>query len=186
MEQHMKKQLLGAAGILAAGLIAGSALSLNAAANAADTTSTPSSSSSSSTPAPAAPKFDGTKPDIFSATPVRADEKAVAADVAAILTSAAEAKEPGATVIRVETDGDGAAYEVHMKKADGSVVTVKFDANYNITSTEDGFGPGPKGAHGPDGHGFGGHGDNDGDGPQGGFKLPSTGSTPGTNGSTNG
>lgn len=181
----MKKQVLGAAGILAVGLVAGSALSINA-ANAADNNTTSSSSSSSSngsssTSTPSAPttapnfgSTDRNAPDMFSATPVRSDEKAVSADVAAKLTAAALAKYSGATVIRAETDGDGAAYEVHLKKADGSVVTVKFDSSYNITSTEDGFGAGPNGAHG-------GPGDHDGDGPAAG-QTPTTSNGSTTNG----
>lgn len=178
----MKKKVLGAAGILAAGLIAGSAFSITTGANAADTTPTPSASSSTSTPS-TAPSFGaGDQKDPFSATPIRDDEKAVTGDALAKLTAAAEAKVPGATVIRVETDGDGSAFEAHMKKADGSVVTVKFDSSYNVTGTEDGFGPGPKGGHGPGGPR--GHGDNDGDGPQGGWQAPSTGTTSGTTSGT--
>jgi uncharacterized membrane protein YkoI len=55
-------------------------------------------------------------------------------------TAAAEAAVPGATAERAETDAEGAAYEVHMTKADGSVVTVKLDASFNVTSTIDGMG----------------------------------------------
>ena len=55
-------------------------------------------------------------------------------------TAAAEAAVPGATAERAETDAEGAAYEVHMAKADGSVVTVKLDASFNVTSTIDGMG----------------------------------------------
>ena len=51
------------------------------------------------------------------------------------VTAAAEAAVPGATVVRVETDSDGAAYEAHMQKADGSYITVKFDSNFKVTST---------------------------------------------------
>lgn len=54
-------------------------------------------------------------------------------------TTAATAAESGATVVRAETDADGATYEVHMKKSDGSMVTVKLDANYKVTSTENGM-----------------------------------------------
>jgi uncharacterized membrane protein YkoI len=57
-------------------------------------------------------------------------------------TAAATAAVPGATIIRVESDSGGSAYEAHMKKADGTTVTVKFDASLNVTSTEDGFGAG--------------------------------------------
>lgn len=162
----MKKQLLGAASILAVGLIAGSAISLNA-ANAADNTTTTTAPSTTTTADP--------KPDLFSATPVRDDEKAVSADIESQLSAAALAEVPGATIIRVETDADGATYEVHMKKADGSVVTVLFDADLKVTSTEQGFGKGPQGGHGP----HGGPGDHDGD--ANGFHLPTTPSTTGTN-----
>ena len=41
----------------------------------------------------------------------------------------------GATAQRVETDAEGAAYEVHMTKADGGVVTVKLDSSFKVTST---------------------------------------------------
>ncbi|MCU1370279.1 MAG: hypothetical protein JWO77_1473 [Ilumatobacteraceae bacterium] len=56
---------------------------------------------------------------------------------------------PGATVVRSETDAEGAAFEVHLKKADGSAVTVKLDANFAVTATEEGHGPGKGGGHGP-------------------------------------
>jgi len=55
-------------------------------------------------------------------------------------TAAAQAAVPGATVQRAETDAEGAAYEVHMTKADGSIVTVKLDSNFNVTETIDGMG----------------------------------------------
>jgi hypothetical protein len=50
---------------------------------------------------------------------------------------------PGATIDRVETDADGAAYEAHVTKSDGTRATVKFDKDFNVTATEDGMG-GPK------------------------------------------
>jgi hypothetical protein len=59
--------------------------------------------------------------------------------------AAAKAAVPGATIIRVETDSGGAAYEAHMKKADGSYVTVKMDKNFKVTSVQEGFGAGPAG-----------------------------------------
>jgi hypothetical protein len=34
---------------------------------------------------------------------------------------------PGGTVYRVETDSGDGTYEAHMSKADGTLVTVKFD-----------------------------------------------------------
>jgi len=58
---------------------------------------------------------------------------------AAKAEAAAKAAVPGATVVRAETDAQGAAYEVHMKKTDGTYVTVKLDANFTVTATDAGF-----------------------------------------------
>jgi hypothetical protein len=41
-------------------------------------------------------------------------------------------------VQRVETDAEGARYEAHMTQSDGSMVTVKLDANFKVTAVEDG------------------------------------------------
>ncbi len=59
-------------------------------------------------------------------------------DNASKATTAALAAVPGGTVERVETDAEGAVYEAHMVKSDGSYVTVKFDANFNVTNIEQG------------------------------------------------
>jgi uncharacterized membrane protein YkoI len=56
-------------------------------------------------------------------------------------------KVPGATVLRVETDAQGSAYEAHLRKSDGSEVTVKVDKQFNATAVENGFGAGPPGSH---------------------------------------
>jgi len=58
---------------------------------------------------------------------------------------------PGGTVYRVETDADGATYEAHMTKADGTHVTVKFDKNFMVTSIQDGMGAGGPGGPGRSG-----------------------------------
>lgn len=134
----MNKKIIGAAGLLTAGVLAGSFMSI-AGANAADTTST-TSSSSSSTAAPSAPTFKAHTP-----------EEAVTGDLATTLSDLAKAKVAGATVDRVEKDSDGVAtYEVHMTKTDGTHVTVNFDANNNITSvdTMPAGGPGGPGGFG--------------------------------------
>ncbi|MFN8017570.1 MAG: hypothetical protein U0P45_05555 [Acidimicrobiales bacterium] len=52
--------------------------------------------------------------------------------------AAAKARVEGATVQRSETDAEGAAYEVHLQKSDGSLVTVKLDSSFNVTSVADG------------------------------------------------
>ena len=54
--------------------------------------------------------------------------------------AAAEAAVPGATAQRAETDAEGATYEVHMTKSDGSVVTVKLDSSFKVTDTINGMG----------------------------------------------
>ena len=53
------------------------------------------------------------------------------------MTAAAEAKVPGGTVVRVETDADGhAKYEAHMTKADGTPVTVYVDESFAVVGVE--------------------------------------------------
>jgi hypothetical protein len=69
-------------------------------------------------------------------------------DLATKAEAAALKAVPGATIIRVETDSNGGTYEAHLKKADGSFVTVQFDADFNVTSTDSGFGGGPGGGGG--------------------------------------
>jgi len=145
-----RRGLLVGGGLLATGAVAGAIIGGTVLSSAATTTpSAPSSSSSSEAPgANRAPGANAPAPNKQS-TPVRTDEKAVSADVAAKLKAAALKAVPGGTVYRVETDGDGDAYEAHMTKADGSLVTVKFDKNYAVTGVEDGMGAGgPGGGHG--------------------------------------
>jgi hypothetical protein len=131
-----RSKVPAAVGLLAAGVIAGGVVASTVSASAADNgNSTGSSSTSSSTPAAAA-----TPPaNNFSSTPVRNDESSVSASLAATLKQKAEAK-TGGTVYRVETDSGDAAYEAHVKKSDGTLVTVKFDKNGNITAVEAGMG----------------------------------------------
>lgn len=118
--------LLGA-GLMAGGVLAGSQL-----AQAADG----SSSSSASGAAVVAPADMTHGPGERLLTGTTADK----------VTAAALDAVPGGTIIRVETDSDGSAYEAHVQKADGSDVTVKLDANFNVTDTVDGFGGGGPGA----------------------------------------
>jgi hypothetical protein len=70
-------------------------------------------------------------------------EELLTGDTASKAKAAALAAVPGASVDRVENDAEGATYEAHLTKSDGSHVTVKLDANFKVTSTESG----------PDGHG---------------------------------
>lgn len=161
-----KKTILGSAGLVVAGVLAGSIVSMAGIANAADAAGSVTANSStvttSNTPAPsfgdpagqpAAKGAPNASFDPGGADSIRPDEKTVTGSDADKLKAAAEAKVAGATAFRVETDGDGAAYEVHMKKADGSLVTVKFDKDFNVTSVEEGMGAGGHGGHGPHGPG---------------------------------
>ena len=138
----VKVALIGAG--LAAGAIGATALGASAATNGSGSTPTYYSSAPTGAPsgAPTGAPGDhqGRAGGPGGAAPVRTDEKAVSADIAAKLKAAALAKVPGATVIRVETDSGDATYEAHMKKSDGSLVTVKFDKNLAVTAVEDGMG----------------------------------------------
>jgi uncharacterized membrane protein YkoI len=88
----------------------------------------------------------------------RSDETPLTGDTLTQAQAAALAQVGSdATVIRAETDADGnAKYEVHVKKADGTMVTVYLDESFNVVKTEEGH---AGGRHG------GGERDCDGDGP---------------------
>lgn len=78
--------------------------------------------------------------------PMRSDEKLLTGDVAAKVTAAARAKEPTATIQRVETDSDG-VYEAHMVRTDGTQIIVQVDKSYAVTAVQ------LMGADGPGGEG---------------------------------
>lgn len=83
----------------------------------------------------------GTRPEAAKGGHVGANgskEELLTGDTATKVTAAAVAAVPGGTVQRVENDAEGATYEAHMSKADGSDVTVKLDANFTVTSTDAG------------------------------------------------
>jgi pyruvate/2-oxoglutarate dehydrogenase complex dihydrolipoamide acyltransferase (E2) component len=67
----------------------------------------------------------------------RSDETLLTGDALAKVKAIAEAKVPGGTIVRIETDADGnATYEAHMTKADGSPVTVYVDSNFAFVSVK--------------------------------------------------
>jgi hypothetical protein len=78
---------------------------------------------------------------------MRSDEKLLTGDTAAKVTAAAKAKEPTATIERVETDSDG-VYEAHMVRTDGTHITVQVDASFTVTNVQEGGTGGPGGGHG--------------------------------------
>lgn len=117
-------------GLLAGGIIAGTQVA------GAETSS---SSSTSVADAPAHGDVDG-DPATMEHGP---DETLLTGDTAQRVEDAALEEVPGATVIRVETDAHGDAYEAHLQEEDGSYVTVKLDEDFDVTGTEEGFGGGP-------------------------------------------
>ncbi len=142
----MKKTTILSAG---AGLVAAAAIGITGAA-LANAASAPTPSASGTT-AQGAPDRPGGAPmgngNTDPTKPMRSDEKLLSGDVAAKVTAAAKAKEPGATIQRVETDSDG-VYEAHLVRADGTHVTVQIDKAYAVTNVlvEGQGGPGgPKG-----------------------------------------
>ena len=136
----------------AAGLAAAAGIALTGASLASADTSTPAASTSaysSSGPAageaPVAPNGN-TDPS----KPVGSDETLLTGDVAARVTAAAKAKEPTATIERVETDSDG-VYEAHMVRTDGTHIIVQVDKTYAVTAVQEGGaggGPGRPGGQG--------------------------------------
>ena len=110
-------------------------------ASAQTSTTTPAAST------PAAPTRDPSQGGHVGTNGTK--EELLTGDTKAKAEAAAKAAVPDATVQRSETDAEGAAYEVHMQKTDGTCVTVKLDKDFKVTATETG-GPG-----GP-GHGRGG------------------------------
>lgn len=131
MERSTRRRVGWAAGLVAAGALGGGILMATVPA-VADPSTSPSTSSSSSASAPSGerPAGGGQRSDETVLTGTDA-EKAKAAALKAV---------PGGTVDKVETDADGAAYEAHMTKSDGSKVTVKFDKNFTVTAVQDGMG----------------------------------------------
>ncbi len=127
-------------GLVAAGGIGGAVLAGTLSASAASDSSTSSTQVAAYGQAAAPP--NGGPAGARSANPFRSDEKAVSSDVAAKLKAAALKAVPGGTVYRVETDAGDGAYEAHMTRADGSLVTVKFDKNLAVTKVETGMGNG--------------------------------------------
>jgi hypothetical protein len=66
----------------------------------------------------------------------RSDETLLTGDALAKVMAAAQAKVPGGTIIRVETDADGhAKYEAHMTDASGNPVTVYVNDAFAVVGT---------------------------------------------------
>ena len=123
---------LASVGLVASGLLAGGILAGSHIAGA----QTPTASGSATATATA---NAGTDPAKLTHGP---GETLLTDGTATKVKAAALAAVPGGSIIRVETDSAGSPYEAHVRKADGSFVTVKMDKNFKVTSTESGFGAG--------------------------------------------
>ncbi len=131
----LTKPILALAAIAALG--GGAGVAAIASADTA-TTSTSGTSGAAVTQTPTNTQAPQRDPHMGGHTANGITETLLTGDTAAKATAAALAAVPGGTIERVETDAEGAVYEAHMTKADGSHVTVKLDANFNVTGTEAG------------------------------------------------
>jgi len=130
---------------VAAGLAAAAGIALTGASLASADATSPTSTTAAYgqvTAGEAAQGNGNTDPS----KPMRSDETLLTGDVAAKVTAAAKAKEPTATIERVETDSDG-VYEAHMVRTDGTHIIVQVDQGYAVTAVQEGgAGGGPGGA----------------------------------------
>ena len=127
----------GIGALLVAGALTGGALGANfiGSAGAATTTDTAASSATSSTSGTPAQAPD---PHQGGHVANGITEALLTGDTAAKVTAAAEKAVPGGTIERVENDAEGATYEAHVTKADGTEVTVKVNADFSVASIESG------------------------------------------------
>ena len=129
------------AGALALGLVAGGYGIASAASGTGAATGSPAATPSTTATTLPALSTASTPPQ--GANPPqgwggqRSDETLLTGETLSKVTKAAQAKVPGGTIVRVETDADGnAAYEAHMTTADGSLTTVYVDKSFDVVSVE--------------------------------------------------
>jgi hypothetical protein len=143
------RKLMVSSALLAGATLGAAGVASAATGSTGSATTTPSSSGSTSTSgasgaATGTPPAGAPDPATMTHGP---NETLLTGTDLAKATAAAEAALPGATVVRAETDSSGdAAYEVHVKKADGTYATVELDSGFTVKSTITGFGAGPAGA----------------------------------------
>lgn len=146
MNQHARKLVVGAA-LVATTLTGGAIGATLVGTSGAQTTST-TAPSANAPAAPGAPNGGNFDPSKGGHQANGITETLLTGDDATKAKAAANAAVPNATIERVETDAEGAAYEAHMVKSDGTHVTVKMDKDFKVTGIETG-GPGGPGGHGP-------------------------------------
>jgi ABC-type transport system substrate-binding protein len=92
------------------------------------------SSSTASTATPASPAQQD--PSMGGHTANGITEALLTGQTASQVTAAAQSAVVDGTIERVENDAEGAAYEAHMVKADGTHVTVKVNADFSVAGIE--------------------------------------------------
>jgi predicted nucleic acid-binding Zn-ribbon protein len=136
-----KNTLIGAgAAILAAGVLGIGGASL---ASADDAATSAAANIPTATATNGTSRSTQTAPD--PSKPMRSDETLLTGTTKDKVTAAAKAKEPTATIQRVETDSDG-VYEAHMVRTDGTQIIVQVDKDFAVTGVQE------MGAGGPGGH----------------------------------
>jgi hypothetical protein len=115
------------------------AAALGIAAGTAGISAAATGSSATPSSTPAAATASAPDPATLSHGP---GESVLSGTAAEKVRAAALSAVPGGSIVRVETDSGGAAYEAHVTRSDGSVVTVKLDSSFSVTATQDGFGSG--------------------------------------------
>ena len=130
-----RTMIIGGA-VAAAAFAGGAALAVTASASATTDAVTSGTSETTGKPDPG--------------TSMRSDEHLLTGTTARKVTAAAEAKEPTATIQRVETDSDG-VYEAHMVRADGTPIIVQVGKDFTVSRVLEGGGP--RGGQGPNGAG---------------------------------
>lgn len=136
---NRKQKVLVGAAMLGATLTGGALGTTLFSASANAQTDSSSSSTTEAPTAPAAPDHGGRgggNGGPHSANGIT--EELLTGDTATQATAAAQAAVPDGTIDRVETDAEGAAYEAHMTKSDGSHVTVKLNSDFSVANIEAG------------------------------------------------
>jgi hypothetical protein len=132
MFRTARKTLVGAAALGALAL-GGSALA-GAAATPKQSTSTQGSATQAQPPANGSGAPQGRPPGRHVGRNGKR-EQALSSATAAKVKAAAEAKVPGGTVERVETDVDhGSPYEAHVRKSDGTELEVLVNKAFAVTA----------------------------------------------------
>ena len=127
------------------GSVVGGAFGVSGLANAASDDTEATSDTDTTGDVPAEPAGTPAGPHIANGI----TEEELTGDTAASVEAAVLAAYPDATIERMETDAEGAAYEAHVTLADGSRATITLDASFAISGTEtgpDGHRGGPGGA----------------------------------------